>query len=138
MGEHPKLEDIAEGLSVVEDLPFVSQYDGRFHYYQDIREGIFSCRVSEPVHGGAVETIIETGAGWSALAGMVDSEGFCEVRGNMEKADSYWYEAWAAIGLTAPMGPVMKHGEGECLRWFKRGYGHYAGPIQLSLLLEAV
>jgi hypothetical protein len=135
-GAHPTLEDIVEGLADVQDLPFVFQYDGRFHYYKDVREGIFSCRVSEPVHGGAVETIIETGCGWSAIVGMVDSEGFCEVRGNLERADSYWREAWAAIGLPAPMEPIMEPGEGESLRWYSRGYGHLVGPVQMSLLLE--
>jgi hypothetical protein len=92
--------------------------------------------VSQPVQGGPVETIIESGCGWSELVGVLDSAGFSELRGNAEKADKYWRRAWASIGLEAPAGPVLEPGEGDCLRWFDRGYGHLVGLVQLSLLLE--
>jgi hypothetical protein len=134
VGEHPTLEDIIDGLPEVQDLPLVFRCKGRYGFLATLWD-LFSVRVSEPVSGGPVETIIEAGCGWSSLVGMVDSEGFCEVRGNIDRADSYWRRAWAAIGLPVPMGPVVEHGQGECLRWFDRGYGHMVGPIQLSLLL---
>jgi hypothetical protein len=137
MGEHPTLGDIAEGLSVVEDLPLIYCCKGRYGFLADMWD-LYSCRVSESVSGGPVETIMEAGCGWSSLVGIVDSSGFCELRGNSQQLDRHWQEAWAAIGLPAPMGPVLEPGEGECLRWYSRGYGYLTGPVQVSLLLEAV
>jgi hypothetical protein len=135
MGEHPTLEEIAAGLPVVEDLPIVFCCKGRYSFLESLGE-LYSCRVSESVAGGPVETVIETGFGWSTLAGMIDSSGFSELRGNAEKLDRRWQEAWESIGLRAPMGPVLGPGEGDALRWYSRGLGHLAGPVQLSLLLD--
>jgi hypothetical protein len=136
-GKHPALEDIAAGLPVVEDLPIVFCHNGRYSFLESWGE-LYSCRVSESVAGGPVETVIETGFGWSTLAGIVDSVGFSELRGNAEKVDRHWQEAWESIGLRAPMGPVLEPGEGDVLRWYSRGMGHLAGPVQMALLLEAV
>ena len=136
-GSHPTLEEIAAGLPVVDDLPLVFCHRGRYSFLESLGE-LYSCRVSESVAGGPVETVIETGFGWSTLAGMIDSSGFSELRGNAEKLDRHWREAWGSIGLRAPMGPVLGPGEGECLRWYSRGLGHLAGPVQMALLVEAV
>ena len=136
-GKHPTLDDIAAGLSVVEDLPLVFRCKGRYGFLATLWDP-FSCRISEPVSGGAVETIMEVGGGWSSLVGIVDSSGFSELRGNAEQLDRHWREAWESIGLRAPMGPVLGPGEGECLRWYSRGLGHLAGPVQMALLVEAV